>query len=101
MTLNCYIYENQEKYKWETPAHFSYIKKNKGEENYKNIHEPGCLQKMIMTVLNRKDNPFGLEICIVANGCQGRPLTTTMSSEKCQKGNMEIFYEEPEYTIKS
>ena len=46
-----------------------------------------------MNVLNRKDNPFELEICMVANGCHRRPLTRTMISEKCLKRNMEIFYE--------
>lgn len=47
-----------------------------------------------MNVKNRKkNNPFELEICMVANGCHRRPLTTTMLSGKFQKRNMEIFYE--------
>lgn len=46
-----------------------------------------------MNVLNRKYNTFELEIRMVENGCHGRPLTTVMISEKCQKRNMEIFYE--------
>lgn len=51
-------------------------------------------KKMIMIVLNRKkNNPFELEICKVANGCHRRPLTTTIISGKCQKRNMEIFYQ--------